>query len=83
MEKLTYTDPAVIAASEGFVPVMIDCTDKASPIVKAVQEKYGVRGLPTVVFALPDGTILDRTVGFVEAGDFEKVMARAAAKARG
>jgi thioredoxin:protein disulfide reductase len=83
MEKLTYTDAGVVAAAEGFVPVMIDCTDKASPIVKAVQEKYAVRGLPTVVFALPDGTILDRTVGFVEASEFEKVMARAAKRARG
>ncbi len=83
MEKLTYTDAAVIAAAEGFVPVMIDCTDKGSAIVQAVQAKYAVRGLPTVVFALPDGTILDRTVGFVAAGDFEKVMARAAKRARG
>lgn len=83
MEKLTYTDARVIAAAEGFVPVMIDCTDKASPAVKAVQEKYAVRGLPTVVFALPDGTILDRTVGFVEAADFERVMNRAAERARG
>ncbi len=83
MEKLTYTDGAVITESEGFVTVMIDCTDKADPVVQAVQEKYGVKGLPTVVFARPDGTILERTVGFVEAPEFQKVMARARAKAAG
>lgn len=83
MEKLTYTDGAVIAESEGFVTVMIDCTDKADPIVQAVQDKYGVRGLPTVVFARPDGTVLERTVGFVEAADFQKVMASAKKKASG
>ncbi len=81
MEKLTYTQPGVIAASEGFVTVMIDCTDKADPVVAAVQKKYGVMGLPTVVFVRPDGTILESTVGFVEAADFEVVMARAKAKA--
>lgn len=83
MEKLTYTDGAVIAESEGFVTVMIDCTNEADPTVKAVQEKYGVKGLPTVVFARPDGTVLERTVGFVEAEDFQKVMSRARAKAAG
>ncbi len=82
MEKLTYTQPGVVAASEGFVTVMIDCTDKADPVVAAVQKKYGVMGLPTVVFVGPDGSILERTVGFVAAPDFEAVMARAKAKAR-
>ncbi len=81
MEKYTYTDAGVIAAAEGFVPVMIDCTEKADPIVKAVQEKYGVRGLPTVVFALPDGTILGGTVGFYKAEEFKGFMNAALAKA--
>lgn len=81
MEKFTYTDAAVIAASGDFITVMIDCTDKADPAVKAVQEKYAVKGLPTVVFAKPDGTILTHTVGFVEAADFAAVMAKAKAKA--
>ncbi|GDX79588.1 thiol:disulfide interchange protein DsbD [Deltaproteobacteria bacterium] len=81
MEKFTYTNAAVIAASGDFVTVMIDCTDKADPVVKAVQEKYGVKGLPTVVFAKPDGTILAHTVGFVEAEEFVTVMGKAKGKA--
>lgn len=77
MERETYTDPRVIAAAGGFVTAMIDCTDEASPAIKAVQKKYGVTGLPTVVFAMPDGRILNSTVGFVEAGSFTAEMAKA------
>lgn len=83
MEKHTYTDARVVTAANDFVPVMIDCTDKGSAIVQAVQEKYAVRGLPTVVFVSADGEILDRTVGFVEAADFEAVMKRALERDRG
>lgn len=70
MEKLTYTDPRVIAAAEGFVPVMIDCTEKGDPTVVELQKRYGVTGLPTVVFVRPDGTKVGETIGFVEADAF-------------
>jgi thiol:disulfide interchange protein DsbD len=70
MEKFTYTDPRVIAAADGFVPVMIDCTEKSDPVVLAVQKKYGVTGLPTVVFVSADGTKVGETIGFVEADEF-------------
>jgi type IV pilus assembly protein PilC len=39
MEKLTYTDPRVVSAAEGFVTVMIDCTEKADPAILAIQKK--------------------------------------------
>ena len=81
MEKYTYTDSTVMASAEGFVPVMIDCTDRGDAIVKAVQEKYQVKGLPTVVFAKADGTILGFTVGFVTAPDFAVEMEKALAAA--
>ena len=70
MEKYTYTDPAVVAAAADFVTVMIDCTSKDDPAIKAIQEKYGVLGLPTVVFVDAAGVQVDRTIGFVEAADF-------------
>lgn len=70
MEKYTYTDAAVAEAAKGFVTVMVDCTRGDDPRVKAVQEKYGVMGLPTVVFVSADGRILDRTTGYVPAPDF-------------
>ncbi len=83
MEKLTYTDGVVIAEAENFVTVMIDCTEKADPAVRAVQQKYGVKGLPTVVFVKPTGEKLRETVGFVEAPDFVEVMRAAKAQAAG
>lgn len=70
MERYTYTDPRVITAANGFVTVMIDCTAKADPTILAIQKKYGVTGLPTVVFAKADGTMIRQTIGFVEADDF-------------
>ena len=81
METYTYTHPAVIAASRDFVNVMIDCTNKSDPVVQAVLGKYGVKGLPTVVFVKADGTILTQTVEFVEASAFADVMAKAKALA--
>lgn len=81
MEKLTYTDSAVVAESENFVTVMIDCTEKADPRVKAIQEKYGVKGLPTVVFTDSQGVKVGETFGFVPAGDFLKAMTAARSEA--
>lgn len=77
MEKYTYTDPRVVAAAEKFVPVMLDCTEESDPAILAVQKKYGVTGLPTVVFVTPDGKMLGGTVGFVEADDFLPEMLKA------
>jgi thiol:disulfide interchange protein DsbD len=82
MEKFTYTDPRVIAESGKFVTAMLDCTKKGDAVMDAVQKKYGVSGLPTVVFVMPDGRRLGGTVGFVEAEDFLKEM-QAALEAKG
>jgi thioredoxin:protein disulfide reductase len=72
LEHITYQDPRVIERSESFVPVMLDSTDAKDATVKALQEKYEVLGLPTVVFVLPDGTTMDdlKVTGFVDADDF-------------
>ena len=72
LEHITYQDARVIERSESFVPVMLDSTDAKDATVKALQEKYEVLGLPTVVFVLPDGTTMDdlKVTGFVDADDF-------------
>jgi thioredoxin:protein disulfide reductase len=72
LEHYTYTDPQVIAASAGMVPVMVDATDGSDPQVKALLEKYEVRGLPTVKFLSPDGKPIEEltVTGFVEAEHF-------------
>ncbi len=72
LEHFTYSDATVIARAESFVPVMFDATDSKDPQVEAMLEKYDVKGLPTVVFVLPDGTTMDdlTVTGFVNAEDF-------------
>jgi thiol:disulfide interchange protein DsbD len=72
LEHFTYTDPEVIAASANMVPVMIDATDGSDPRVKALLEKYEVRGLPTVKFLKPDGEPLEHltVTGFLNADEF-------------
>jgi thioredoxin:protein disulfide reductase len=57
LEHFTYTDPDVIARSEQYVTVMIDATDKKDAVANALLEKYEVKGLPTVLFLHPDGTV--------------------------
>jgi len=72
MEKLTYTDASVIETADGFVTVMIDCTQAADPQIKALQARYGVSGLPTVALVDTQGNQVDTVIGFVEAPDFLK-----------
>ena len=72
LEHFTYTDAEVIATSEQFVTVMIDATDKKDPVANALLEKYDVKGLPTVLFLHPDGTVRDELTltGFEPADKF-------------
>ena len=71
-EKITYTDPEVIKELKKFVNIKIDCTNTNDPKVKQLWEKYGIVGLPTIVFINKEGTIAsDKTItGFVNAEEF-------------
>lgn len=40
----------------------------------AVAEKYGVQSIPMVVLLSSDGTVLEESVGFMEAADFDKLI---------
>ncbi|MFN3531808.1 MAG: protein-disulfide reductase DsbD family protein [Candidatus Brocadia sp.] len=75
-EKLTYTDPEVIRESKKLVNIKIDCTKTNDPKVKQLWDKYGVVGLPTIVFVSKDGTVLkDKTItGFVNAREFLRII---------
>ena len=77
MERYTYTDAAVVAEAKNYVPVMIDCTNDKDEKIKAIQKRYGVTGLPTVVFVTPSGAKVSETIGFVEAPDFLEHMRKA------
>lgn len=75
LEHQTYPDPRVARALDRFVPIMLDMT-QASDENDALQAKYGVSGLPAVVFVGKDGQVLKtpRVAGFVPPEQFLKVL---------
>lgn len=75
-DKFTYADAEVIRESRRFVNIKIDCTKSDDPKVKQLWAKYGVVGLPTIVFVNKDGNVLrDKTItGFVNAKEFLQVL---------
>ncbi len=65
LEERTFTDPAVVAAGKGWVFLKADLTRTGSPEVEALKERWGIRGVPTLIFLGPDGKEAgERLVGF-------------------
>jgi thioredoxin:protein disulfide reductase len=78
MDGRTFNQPEVIAASRGFVMLKADLT-RRSGAVDAFYKKYGVKGVPTLIFLKPDGTeIMDlRGTGYEPKDAFLEKMSRA------
>jgi thiol:disulfide interchange protein DsbD len=76
LEHRTYVDPAVRREAARFVAVKLDATAMDDPI-KALFERYGIVGLPAVIFVDSTGKVLERprVTGFVEAPRFRDLMA--------
>lgn len=77
MLATTYKDKAVVARSKQFVPVLINADEQPK-----VLEKFGISGLPTVIFMNAKGKVLLRTTGYDKAPEFLKLMDQAAKKSR-
>ena len=75
LDKDVYTDPEVAALSKQFVCVKVD-TDKYGQ----ESSKYGVQGLPTIIFMNPDGSVIDKVVGYSPAPSFAGSMKKALKK---
>ena len=75
-EKITYANPEVIKELKRFVNIKIDCTNTNDPDTKRLWSKYGIVGLPTIVFIGKDGNIVkDKTVtGFVNPQEFLSIL---------
>jgi thioredoxin:protein disulfide reductase len=73
LDQSTFTDAAVKREAERFVPLKLDLTsnDPASEGSRA-RSKFGIRGLPTVLFLDPSGRELEhlRLEGFEKPGLF-------------
>lgn len=55
LDRYTYSDPAVVESLSSYIRIKYDLTEeneKTAPVV----ERFGVLGLPTVIFLKPDGT---------------------------
>lgn len=79
MERYTFADPAVRAKMAGFTLLKADVTSN-TPEDKALLARFGLFGPPGIIFFAPDGKEIAglRVVGFQEAGDFLKQLARVA-----
>ncbi len=75
LEHKTYTAPRVIEESRRFISIQVDCT-RSTDAVKALKEKYGIRGLPWIVWIDSAGNVReDLTVtGFIEPEPYLEIM---------
>jgi thiol:disulfide interchange protein DsbD len=75
-EALTFPDPRVIAAAEGFNALRVDGTFELPPATQAVVDRHGVRGYPTILFIDSAGNERSdlRLVGFADAERFEGLL---------
>jgi thiol-disulfide isomerase/thioredoxin len=59
LDETTYKDEQVIALSKEFIPVKVDCDeDTITP------GRYGIRGLPTILFLNPGGQVIHQVIGY-------------------
>jgi len=79
MDKLTFSRPEVIAASREFVMLKADLTSNKDAGIRVFYKKYGLKGVPTLIFLKPDGTEIKelRGTGFESKEVFLSKMKRA------
>jgi thiol:disulfide interchange protein DsbD len=85
LERITFSDAKVREAMRGFHAYRVDLTHFDSPDVERWRRRYGINGVPTVVFLSPDGSEVRaaRVEGFLSPADFlERVKLASAAGAR-
>ena len=82
MERFTFRDPAVRAALSNVLLLQTDVTANDA-LDKALLAELGLFGPPAILFFGPDGRERRelRVVGFMNAGDFRRVVERATAPA--
>jgi thiol:disulfide interchange protein DsbD len=77
LDDQTFVDERVRAEARRFVSVKL-AEEEHEETIEAVWDRYGVRGLPTVLFIDSEGRVLKtpRVTGFVHAQRFAELMAR-------
>jgi len=75
LDHKTYNQPEVLSRAEKFVALKMDFT-RQDDWSKQMTDKYGVKGMPTVIFFGPDGKEIERFVGFKDAPSVTQIMDR-------
>jgi thiol:disulfide interchange protein DsbD len=72
LERFTFTDSRVRVMARSFRTYHVDLTRYDSPESKALKQRYGITGVPTVVFLGPDGqeVVEARVEGFLPPDHF-------------
>lgn len=74
LDKHVFTDSAVISFSNKLVNLKVDAEDGSAG--EALADRYGVHSFPTILFLKPDGTEVDRILGYLRAERFFEEMKR-------
>jgi thiol:disulfide interchange protein DsbD len=84
LEIRTFTDASVIAKGKEFRRVRVDLTRYDSEESQRARERFGIRGVPTIVFLTPDGREVRaaRVEGFLPPARFIERMDLALAEGR-
>ena len=73
LDKFTFSDPEVRSRLEGFVKIKLDFS-RGSEQVERFKKKYGIVGLPVVLFLDSEGKPLKRLEKFVGPKEFLEIM---------
>jgi thiol:disulfide interchange protein DsbD len=79
LDRKTFSRPEVVTASRDFVMLRADLTSSRDPRVKEFYKKFGIRGVPTLIFLEPGGREIEelRGTGFEPKDVFLAKMKRA------
>ncbi|HZR84806.1 MAG TPA: cytochrome c biogenesis protein CcdA [Candidatus Binatia bacterium] len=82
MARTTFVDPDVTREAERFSMLQADVTE-STPATEALLGRFGVMGVPTMIFYDGRGNEVDRIVGYVDAQKLTAMMRRVAGPGRG
>ncbi len=79
LDARTFNQPEVVAASHQFVMLKADLTSSRDESTAAFTSKFGIKGVPTLIFLRPDGSEIEelRVTGFEPKDVFLSKMNRA------
>jgi thiol:disulfide interchange protein DsbD len=73
MDRTTFVSPEVAAKATGFAMLRADVTEM-SQAAEMLLSRYEVLGVPTTIFFAADGTEHRRMVGYIDPGEFARLL---------